>query len=333
MAVKTKSILVMFIVTFFLGGCATIADYSEPVSRLEKAINDSATSIEAIDTDITARQNRKLKEKIIAGSLLLDATNNECAAGKDNCSLIVLQETEGVAKAVSAYPLKSSMPKAIEAMDQVKMYVGRLKSIVDADTAAKVTASANATLGSLEEIANQIANESGQASISKNKITEYKEPVMGLIEWITNKHVERVKKEALAKATRDAQPVIEGLTTFYATAAQSQKLAEFSGFHDSFIKNQEKFDDIPVTSSAVDSYVLAAANYQVALKAQAANPLKAFETAHEKLKKQLNGEDDKKTTLADVAAAIERLEQEVKKIKELVDSFKKSNDTNNGDQS
>jgi len=332
--VSTKSYAVALSVTLVLSGCATTADYSESVSRLEKAINDSATSIEAIDSDITARKNAKLKKEVVAGKLLLDAANNECAAGKEKCSLTVRESKDGKIILVSAYPLQSSMPKGLKALNMVKNYISRLKSIVEADTAAKVTASANATLGSLEEITNQLAKANGNATSEKNKITEYKEPAMGLIEWITDKYVERVKAEALAKATRDAHAVIKDLTIFYATAAQSQKLAEFSGFHDVFVKKQESYDNNPVTANSVDSYVSATADYEIILKAQTANPLKAFETAHEKLMKQLNGEADKKATLVDVSSAIERLEQEAKKVKALVDAFKKkSNSTNNGDQS
>lgn len=318
-------------VAIVLAGCSTTAEYSESVSRLENAINDSATSIASIDSAITTRQNKRLKDRVIANSLLLDSAGNECAAGKEGCSLIVLESEAGAVERVSTYPLKSSMPKGIKALEQIKVYVGRLKSIVDADTAAKVTESANATLGSLEDIVNQLANDGAQNSSKGNKITEYKEPAMGLFGWLTSRYVERVKKEALAKATLEAHPVIEDLTAFYAGAAQAQKLAEFSGHHAAFVKKQEAFDDSPATSASIDAYVTAAMNYDLALKAQAANPLKAFEIAHGKLKQQLNGEDDEKTTLVDVAAAIERLEQEATTVKKLVDSFRNSNDSNSGD--
>lgn len=316
-----------------LTGCVTTADYSDSVLRLEKAITDSAISIEAIDADITTRRNAKIKKEIIDGTLLLDTKEEECAAGKEECSLEVAKKIDnGQLETVSDYPVKSNMPKGIKALNQVKIYVGRLKSIVEAETAAKITASANATLGSLEDIANQIAKESGKTPSQSNKITEYKEPVMGLVEWITNKYIDRVKKDALSKATREAHPIIKDLTVFYATSAQSQKLAEFSGFHDAFVKRQEEFDDKNklLTSNIVDAYVLDASNYDVALKAQTANPLKTFEAAHEKLMYQLNDQNEKKTSLAEVSATIEQLEQEAKKIKELVDSFKKTNSTNNG---
>ncbi|NKC12084.1 MAG: hypothetical protein GKR94_07735 [Gammaproteobacteria bacterium] len=331
---KMKSYTIALSTTLALGGCASTVDYSDFVIKLDKAINDYATSIQAIDADITARQNTELKKNVAAGKLLLDTAGNECAAGKEKCSLIVQKADTGKLILVSAYPIQSSMPKGLKALELVKTYVGNLKSIVEADTAAKVTASANATLGSLEEISNQLAKENGNDTGKTNKITEYKEPIVGLIGWITDKYVDHVKTEALAKATRDAHKSIKDLTKFYAIAAQSQKLAEFAGFHSAFVKSQENYDANPITESSVGMYVSAAADYEVALKAQAANPLKAFESAHEELRKQLNGEDNKKTTLVDVASAIERLEQEAKKIKDLVDAFKKKSDSaNNGGQS
>ena len=218
------------------------------------------------------------------------------------------------------------MPKGLQALKYVKIYVKRLKSIVDADTASKVTENANSTLGSIEEIANQLAKENKDGGNNKNIITEYKEPLMGLIEWITERYIERVKKEALAKATFEAHPVISELTEFYATAAQSQKLVEFSGFQNTYVKKQEEFDDNLPTSNSIDAYVLAASNYDVAIKAQAANPLKAFNKAHEKLMKQLNGLDKDQISFSSVTAAIESLEQEAKIIKEMIDSFIKINE-------
>jgi len=325
---NTRSIVVVFMATLILTGCASTVDYSESVTRLENAINDTAASVNAIDEDITARQNERLKKNIVAGKLLLEPADNECAAGREKCSLTVLKAENGKTDVVSVYPIKSSMPKGIKAIELIKVYVSRLKSIIDADTAAKVTASTNATLGSLEDIAKQLAKENGEATSKINRLSDYKEPASGFIEWLTEKHVERVKTEALATATLNAHKVIKDLTVFYSTAAQSQKLAEFAGFHKEFVIKQEQFDDKPPNDNSVDAYVLAASKYQIALNAQSANPLKAFEIAHEKLMNQLNKKGEK-TSLAEVASAIEHLEQEAKKIKSLVESVKEISDKAN----
>ena len=308
----------------FLNGCATTADYSAPVLRLEQAINDSSNLIESIDAELTARQNAVLKNKIVAEELLLDVAHDECAAGKKKCTLSVLSVKDGITARISDYPLMSTMPKGLLALQMVKTYVSRLKSIIEADTTGKVTASANETLGTLEGIANRLELESGKPAGKSQKIAEYKEPVIGLIEWITEKYVEQVKKEALAKAMKEAHPLIEDLTEFYATAAQSLKIAVFAETHIAFKDNQEKYDNQDqIAESSVDAYVQAAEDFDAALKAEAANPLEAFKAAHGKLMKQLNGEDAKENTLADVASAIERLEQEAKAIRALVDGFKK----------
>lgn len=325
---KTRLLLVAASTAFILTGCATTADYSEPILRIEQAINDSASSIESIDKNLTALKNTYLKKKIVNGTLLLEAPDNQCAAGTKGCSLVVLKRQGSEAVFESNYPLNSIIPNGLKALQMMKTYVSRLKSIIEADTAAKITASANATLGSLEEISNRIAQEKGEPVSGAHKITEYKEPVIGLIEWITERYVERVKKEALAKATNDAHPIIVDLTKFYGTAAQSLKVAEFSGALVSFKDKQEKFDDLDeITESSINTYVQAANDFDAALKAEAANPIKAFETAHEILAKQLNRKNDKKITLADVASAIERLEHEAKAIKALVDGFTEKTNT------
>lgn len=59
---KMKSYTIALSTTLALGGCASTVDYSDFVIKLDKAINDYATSIQAIDADITARQNTELKK-------------------------------------------------------------------------------------------------------------------------------------------------------------------------------------------------------------------------------------------------------------------------------
>lgn len=318
-------------VTFILSGCTTITDYSESVSRLERAIDESVTSIEAIDADMTAKQNKELKKMIMSNQLLLNPAENACAQGEQQCSLVTLKASEGKVEKYRAYPLTSMMPNSIKALEQVKLYVSRLKAIVDADTASKVTESVNATLGSLEQISSQLASEGAQGVNKENKISEYKAPIVGLIEWVTDKYVERVKKDALAKATLEAEPIIAKLTAFYAVSADAQKQADLAIFSKDFVNQQQQFDTVPITSASIDAYVSAAADYDVVLKAQAANPLLSFASAHEKLTAQLNGGGQASASLADVAAAIARLESEVKKVKALTDLFKKTNDAKKGE--
>lgn len=324
---NTRLSLAVLGTAVLLAGCAARVDYSTQVLRLEQAISDSAGSIESIDAAVTERQNALLKQRIIDGTLLLDTADEQCGVGRKGCSLVVLEAKEGRASVLSEYPVRSVMPKGREALRMVKRYVGGLKSIVEAETASKVSASANATLGSLEEIADRLAREMGGRAGSGTRFSEYRAPVASLIEWSVEKYVRRVKTEALAKATRDANAVVKALTQFYAAAAQSAKLAEFALDYNTFVQEQAQFDGNPVTAESVDAYVRAAADFDAALRAEAANPFKAFEAAHEKLMQRLNAGEGS-VTLVDVATAIERLEEETRTIKALVEGFRKEPEKN-----
>ena len=303
------------LVSIMMSGCATV-DYSELVLRLDQAINDSADTIESIDADLAAKKNAVQKDYIVNGDLLLSPATGQCAIGTGQCALVVVSH-QGTN---TPYPLKSIMPKGLFALQAVKTYVGKLKSISEADTAAKIVASANSTLGSLEVISNQLGKVSGKSG-KKNMLTDYKVPVTGFIEWLSTRYVKHIKTKALAEATKKAHPIIEELTGFYETAARSLVLIEFAESHGNFVKQQDLFDNQSITTSTVDAYVRAAANYDVALKVTAVKAFNAFNIAHEKLMKQLNGED--KVTLVEVASTMEYLEEEAKAIKAAVDAFTK----------
>ena len=312
---STLKAMSLALVSIIMSGCATV-DYSELVLRLDQAINDSADTIESIDADLTAKQNAVQKDYIVKGDLLLNPATGQCAIGTGQCTLVVVSR-QGTN---TPYPLTSIMPNGLFALQAVKTYVGKLKSISEADTAEKIVTSANSTLGSLEAISNQLDKVSGESS-KKNIITDYKEPVTGFIEWLSTRYVKHIKKKALAKATKKAHPIIEELTVFYETAARSLMLIEFAESHGNFVKKQDLFDSKSITKSTVDAYVRSASSYDVALKVTSVKAFNAFNIAHEKLMKQLNGAD--KVTLVEVVSTIEYLEEEAKIIKAAVDAFTK----------
>ena len=314
---STLQAISLALLSIVMSGCATV-DYSELVSRLDQAINDSADTIESIDADLTARKNAVQKGYIVDGDLLLNPATGQCAIGTGQCTLVVVSR-QGTN---TPYPLKSSMPNGLFALQSVKTYVGKLKSISEADTAAKVVASANSTLRSLEVISKQLDKVRGESG-KKNTVTDYKKPVTGFIEFLSTRYVKHIKTKALANATKTAHPIIEELTGFYETAARSWVLIELAESHGNFVNKQGVFDRKSITTRTVDAYVRAAADYDVALKVTAAKAFSAFNIAHEKLMKQLNGEGEDKVTLEQVAAAIESLEEEAKAIKAAVDVFTK----------
>lgn len=311
---KLQSLLMVGAVIFCVSGCST-TDYSGSITRLNAAINDSALAIKAMDSDITRSRNELLKSNITKKIVNLTTKENSCHINAMDCKLIVQDKKSSV---VAEYPIVTSIPAGVFVIEQLQIYVGNLKSIVEADTSDKVVASASSTLVSLETIDSQLKILTKKEPV-QSTIADYKEPVLGVIRWITTKYVERVKKDALARATRQAQPVIEDLTEYYAVTERSLvsiKLAEAGKI---FVDAQDAYD-AKKTNSLLVSYVSAAPDYDSALKAKSAVPFNKFQEAHRKLKMQLN---DEKATLKDVAESLSALEADVKVVKELVDSFNK----------
>lgn len=301
-----------------LSGCA-ITDYKKPIDSLHESLASTVSTVEKLDRQMTNVQNDRWRAQIEKGKLLLSTVDGSCASGAQGCSLQI--ESTDPRFTPRSFPATTLMPKARIALQALRTYAAGLKAISDADTASKVTASANETLGNLANIEKTIAMADGEKS-DTSRIEEFREPAIAAIEWVVTRYVERVKVKALATATKRAQPVMKKLSTWYTTvgmAASSLALADES---EEFIKQQKAFDVTSTPSAvAIDRYVGAVSDFDVALKASSANPLNSFLDAHTKLKKQLNNEGD--VTLADAIAAIELLADDVKAFKAIVDKFDK----------
>lgn len=306
-------------IAVLFSGCATKADYAQHISRLDKAVNDAATSIDTIDKKLTKEANRLQKEQIIAKKLLLMPKKGECNKNAKKCTLAVFGKKDEKVDILNEYPRKSIIPKGQVAIGKLKEYIKGLQSIIDADTASKVITNTNVTLDSLETTLNLLTKENIEAAKRAEKITAYKAPVKNVIEWSVEKYIMFVKRNALAKATQNANEIVKGLSEFYDLDAKSLNLLEFSKSDRAFRKGKNQFKFNPINEKSIDTYVKVASDYSIALKAKHVNPLKAFEIAHEKLTKQLN---NKEVTLKSVETSIKVLEKEVKLIKEFVKQFK-----------
>lgn len=307
-----------------LSGCS-VATYEEPIRDLDTAVETTVSTLTALDQRMTAARNARWRVGIIDGSILLIEPDEACTQGSSKCSLSI-DVGQGNPR---LYPATTVIPKGHAGLALLQSYVQNLNAIVTADTADKVAASANRALGSLQNIEAAVAStENG----SEGRIKTFSEPVGSLINWVVGLYVDTVKFKALAWATAEAQPIINKLEDFNSTlglAAADYEIGEASKI---FIAAQAAFDEASesgnLTAESVDTYVEAAQVFDVALKASAADPLRAFAEAHRKLTQQLNG--DGKVTLADAFAAIENLKTRADEFKAILDQFKSAANDNAG---
>lgn len=290
----------------------SVADYKQPIDDMAGAVDQSINTINELDQEITAARNTRWKEEIADGKALLVTADDTCALNAKTCSLEIMFK-DGTAR---PYPATSVIPTAKAGLAGLKLYVANLKAIVDADTVNQVTTSANAALGSLAEIETTIQEAGGPDA---GAIQTYREPAENAINWLIGQYVDYVKFAALRKATRTAQPVIVRLSGFYDTISKVASDYQLGAASKEFVAKQETFDDASTpTPQAIDAYVTAAANYDVALRATSARPLQAFAEAHGKLTDELNGD----ISLSEAIAAIQNLVARAEAFETIVKEFK-----------
>ena len=309
------SFAVMLPVLVVLTGCASVADYTQPISDLNSSIDSSVTTVIKIDEELTSARNKKWIELVEKKQAFILSSDDGCSLGSKSCSLVLIESGSSLEH---PFPAKSMMPKAIIALSELRRYTGNLKTIMDADTVASVITSANAALASAAKIETAITKE--------NKITEtssikaYTPPISASIRWLVSQYVDRQKVKALATATERAQPVIEELALYYETAAAASSSVKDGNALKKFLKSQERFDNASLKSDQViNQYLLAVGEYDTALKASSSKPMKKFLEAHSLLNISLNGTGE--ASLADAISAIKDFKEHSQDFKKIIDSY------------
>lgn len=299
-----------------LAGCSSVADYQQPITDLNESMNHSIATIEHIDSELTAAQNKRWRELVSKEKAFLLEADDSCALGTKSCSLVVIAKGRDQEQ---TFPVKSMMPNAAEALSGLKGYTEGLKEIVVADTAASIISSANAALASASKIELEIARAKGQG-FTVSTIEAYSSSLSNSFSWLIGQYIDREKVKALAAATKRAQPTIESLANYYDTATSAAASLKASEALDNFLKAQSRFDDSHIKNTQeINQYMVAVRNYDSALKAGSSEPMKKFLIAHTALNKTLNGSDD--VSLADAIAAIKDFKKHSEDFKGLVVEF------------
>ncbi|MFV1998564.1 MAG: hypothetical protein ACC641_11205 [Acidiferrobacterales bacterium] len=316
-SIRIERLVAVCTTLLILAGCS-VADYKKPINDLSSAVDDSITTVEKIDQEVTEVQNIRWRKSISDGKVVLLTADNSCASGLNKCSLIIRLPD----KHEKPFPTQSLMPKALVGLKGLKDYVASLKAIVDAETASAVKTSANAAMASVAEIEAEITKANDANAVKPSTIKAYSEPALAAINWLVVQYVERVKYNALAAATKRAQPVIVRLAEFHQLSGDVAATLKAAAALKAFVKAQTAYDDADIKNATViNAYVNAAETFHDVLKGRAAQPLKKFLVAHTKLNDSLNGNGD--VTLADAIAAIKEFQQRAQEFKKIVDDFNK----------
>lgn len=297
--------------------CSSV-NYEAPITTLGETIDDTVETISELDRRMTAAKNDQLYAKLLAEEGILEVPDDSCDQAASTCSLevITFDYTE------DTFPVTTVMPKAQVGLAGLQRYTENLRAIVLADTAKKVTDSANAALASVAGVESELNRAQGQTG-KVSQISQYSQPVGQLISWLFNIYVERIKVSALRKATSDANGTIQELAAFYdgigyaaTQEAVGSAAMKFSAAQEAF---DEKSEEGTLEKKDIDKFVKATQAYNLALNAQAARPLASFAEAHMKLTQQLNNKGD--VSIFDVLTIIEEVKSQTDTFKKILDAF------------
>lgn len=308
-----------------LTACSNVIDYKKPVSDMSVALDDASNVINKYDQEQTKILNEKWRTALAASpaTASLNPRDNQCSISGtgDNviidCSLEILLSGETEAK---PFPATSVITNSKKGLALLQSYVAGLKSIVDADTAAKVLAETNKTFTHLSRLEETVLSKKKETS----KIATYTASISALTKWLAENYIDHLKYKSLAQATAKAHPSIIGLEELMAGIGNAVAKFNLTAADEAYLTTLDAYDTAAenktLTDAKINAYVKAAAEYDQALKASAAEPLKAFRKAHRKMKEHLNGEGG--VSLSEVFTAVKDLKDRANEFKVIVDGFK-----------
>ena len=322
-------LMISFTAVCSFAGC-TVADYKEPIGELHTVVAAAIDSVNAFDVKLTEARNECWRAEISRNDsdYFLSTPKGECGHEASACSQRVKRKDRPTLKDKKSscgdephiFPVTTVMPKSKAGLQALRAYVGKLKQIAEADTAAEVTTATTAALANAQKLEGAIADARGAKSAGV--VAAYTPPITAAIRWLVGQYVDHVRINALARATEEAHPVIAKRSArLFQGVAQSVTLHDRTQATKAFDEAREQFEEAEnggkLTAADIDAYVAAVRSYDTQLKVRHHSPVAAFQAAHDKLRKHLNRDDG--VTLADAMSAITDLRDRVNEFKSILD--------------
>lgn len=289
----------------------SVTDYQEPINKFATASKDAETALNTLNSEAMDSYRALLQERAVAGEGLVEQQPGDCLAGSEHCRLDL------VARDGSTQPLTPSSALANMAMlmRSITNYADNLVALVSADTAAAVTTNVNATLGSIESLAETVEKAGGNPQ--QVNLSAYSTPVGEAASWLVGQYVAKVKLDGLRRATAEAQPVIAEAATVFETASEEAAVAPKATLAQAVEERLTAFDSSR-SQQNLDQLIGSADQLNQLLEAKPSDVFAQMNAAHEALTKQLQGQD---VTLAQAIARIEIFAAEAERLVQIARSF------------
>jgi hypothetical protein len=288
----------------------SVADYQQPITTFATATKNADSALSTLNTEVTSAYTALLHERAVSGEALVEVVPDDCLASSAQCRLDLLAR-DGQTQPLTPPPALRNM---MALMGSISAYADNLEAVVSADTAAEVTTNVNATIGSIENLADTVEQAGG--SSPPVDLSAYTTPAGEAVTWIVGQYAASVKIHGLRRATSEAQPVIAAATEVFEKAAETAALvprATMSGD----VEQQLAAFQANRSQANLDKLIQSASQFNAFLEAKPADVFAKMDTAHETLTRELQGD----ASLAEAIARIEAFASEAQRLADVAKAF------------
>lgn len=292
------------------GACST-DDYGKPVGDFATATGEAKAALSELNVQVTEAYRGVLDAAILRGEVFLTQRDGDCQVGSERCRLVLVDENR---TELEPYPPEPPLTRMTLLMSEIDDYASNLQALMQAETTREVEVQVNAALGSVQHLAETVAELSAEGGAPAASVPQFATPVGEAVNWVVGKYVERVKFRGLQRATEAARPVVRqaaDLFTAVSTFASDVPKIELANE----VTNASDAVRARVDGSSVDRYALSAAKYDALLTSSPPELFQRMADAHDALAGSLQGED---FTLATAGARISAFAAEAEKLAKIL---------------
>jgi hypothetical protein len=288
----------------------SVTDYQQPITTFAGATRNAETALSTLNTEVTSAYTALLRERALSGAALVEVVPDDCLASSAQCRLDLLAR-DGQTQPLTPPPALRNM---VALMGSITAYADNLVALVSADTGAAVATNVNATIGTVENLADTVEKAGGAKPTVD--LSAYATPAGEAVAWIVGQYVASVKLDGLRRATSDAQPVIAAATGVFEKAAD--EAAQVPRATMSVDVNQQLTAFQTNRSQGnLEKLIQSAGQFNAFLEARPADVFSKMNAAHEALTEQLQGN----ASLAEAIARIEAFASEAQRLAEIAKAF------------
>ena len=301
------------VVLVIVSGCS-VTDYAPAVTKFSEATENAEKALVGLDQQVRDIKAARQRARALAPGAQVLPHEGDCRFESPRCRLDVV-DTGPRGLLIPESPI----PEVVSIMSDVRSYANNLTTLVNADTAAKASASVNAALANVEKIANTVAKHN-KPDAKDVSIPQFATPVGNAAGWIIGQYVARVQVSGLRDATRKADSVIESAgVLFEAVGAAAQDSAKVGPSED--LENRlavfEQQDQN--TEQNLRKLDMAVVTFDQLLRVRAANVFASMREAHGALTRRLEND---KLSLASVIAKIESFASEAEQLVKIIEDLR-----------